>query len=74
MEVGVNIPFIVLDGRREARLEDVFFLNKTAVAARQGRQGRRRQRYKFIQVKIYTTIPPPPGGTAILPEYIHYYG
>jgi hypothetical protein len=20
------------------------------------------------------TIPPPPGGTAILPEYIHYYG
>jgi hypothetical protein len=21
-----------------------------------------------------TTIPPPPGGTAILPEYIHYYG
>jgi hypothetical protein len=19
-------------------------------------------------------IPPPPGGTAILPEYIHYYG
>jgi hypothetical protein len=29
MEVGVNIPFIVLDGRREARLEDDFFLNKT---------------------------------------------
>jgi hypothetical protein len=21
-----------------------------------------------------STIPPPPGGTAILPEYIHYYG
>jgi hypothetical protein len=20
------------------------------------------------------SIPPPPGGTAILPEYIHYYG
>jgi hypothetical protein len=23
---------------------------------------------------IFNTIPPPPGGTAILPEYIHYYG
>jgi hypothetical protein len=22
----------------------------------------------------YFRIPPPPGGTAILPEYIHYYG
>jgi hypothetical protein len=22
----------------------------------------------------YSRIPPPPGGTAILPEYIHYYG
>jgi hypothetical protein len=22
----------------------------------------------------FITIPPPPGGTAILPEYIHYYG
>jgi hypothetical protein len=23
---------------------------------------------------LYIRIPPPPGGTAILPEYIHYYG
>jgi hypothetical protein len=23
---------------------------------------------------FYVRIPPPPGGTAILPEYIHYYG
>jgi hypothetical protein len=23
---------------------------------------------------VYYTIPSPPGGTAILPEYIHYYG
>jgi hypothetical protein len=23
---------------------------------------------------LLTPIPPPPGGTAILPEYIHYYG
>jgi hypothetical protein len=27
-----------------------------------------------IYRKVYSTIPPPPGGTAILPEYIHYYG
>jgi hypothetical protein len=25
-------------------------------------------------LQSYDTIPPPPGGTAILPEYIHYYG
>jgi hypothetical protein len=31
-------------------------------------------------LRVHTTgplllrIPPPPGGTAILPEYIHYYG
>jgi hypothetical protein len=24
--------------------------------------------------RAYLGIPPPPGGTAILPEYIHYYG
>jgi hypothetical protein len=24
--------------------------------------------------EVFITIPPPPGGTAILPEYIHYYG
>jgi hypothetical protein len=37
---------------------------------------------KNINHKIYgcafsnidSRIPPPPGGTAILPEYIHYYG
>jgi hypothetical protein len=37
----------------------------------------------YLKVAIYSivallyfisTIPPPPGGTAILPEYIHYYG
>jgi hypothetical protein len=26
----------------------------------------------FFAVFLY--FPPPPGGTAILPEYIHYYG
>jgi hypothetical protein len=34
MEVGVKIPFIVLDGGREARFEDVFFLNKTGKLVR----------------------------------------
>jgi hypothetical protein len=28
---------------------------------------------KFQPSNCYR-IPPPPGGTAILPEYIHYYG
>jgi exonuclease III len=28
--------------------------------------------YKTLVLE--TPIPPPPGGTAILPEYIHYYG
>jgi hypothetical protein len=27
-----------------------------------------------VNRKNYFHIPPPPGGTAILPEYIHYYG
>jgi hypothetical protein len=27
-----------------------------------------------LQHLIVFRIPPPPGGTAILPEYIHYYG
>jgi hypothetical protein len=30
---------------------------------------------KHVYISIYIfRIPPPPGGTAILPEYIHYYG
>jgi hypothetical protein len=29
---------------------------------------------KVFQFTFFVTIPPPPGGTAILPEYIHYYG
>jgi hypothetical protein len=42
--------------------------------------------YVIVTTKVYNLseylrngsllirIPPPPGGTAILPEYIHYYG
>jgi hypothetical protein len=29
---------------------------------------------KMFPTKKSIPIPPPPGGTAILPEYIHYYG
>jgi hypothetical protein len=28
----------------------------------------------YLNITPKKTIPPPPGGTAILPEYIHYYG
>jgi hypothetical protein len=28
----------------------------------------------FKHYLLFSRIPPPPGGTAILPEYIHYYG
>jgi hypothetical protein len=37
MEVGVNIPFIVLDGRREARLDDDFFFLIKQLKARYAR-------------------------------------
>jgi hypothetical protein len=39
-----------------------------------------RLKYQTKKKKVFPTsiiifrIPPPPGGTAILPEYIHYYG
>jgi hypothetical protein len=29
---------------------------------------------KLFKTCCLYRIPPPPGGTAILPEYIHYYG
>jgi hypothetical protein len=28
----------------------------------------------YLFIYLFFRIPPPPGGTAILPEYIHYYG
>jgi hypothetical protein len=31
------------------------------------------EHFLSFSIKLHR-IPPPPGGTAILPEYIHYYG
>jgi hypothetical protein len=28
----------------------------------------------WMKIQLLSRMPPPPGGTAILPEYIHYYG
>jgi hypothetical protein len=67
-------------GRVLNNLSQIFLisLNPIQLFDKESRQSNSGKTASFFVGVIYnfseSTIPPPPGGTAILPEYIHYYG